>query len=308
MIKIKIFYLIMPWQIDYALLSYIQFKKSKYHIDKNNVEITIDTHLNLSSYLIDWDQTGLPKEFFIKKYNDLAVLLKDYKHNSIIYNGDKNYGLLDIQKNAKGEEYDYYISVCPDIYFSEHLLYSLIESVKIVKNKYFIIVPETYKMWDKTWDELTNEEYSSIPHKDWDKGDIFDIRYNLKTSENKLSLYPTQRSKWAVWFDLYSKSFFEDLCPLHDDWTGYGPWDWYSNILSEYAKSKGADFQQYVLKGQTAFDYQIGPLKNRDFTNYYKEFFKVKVGAGEQRQQFEANMQSYLEKGIKMIKEKNIIL
>ena len=52
MTKIKIFYLIMPWQIDYALLSYIQFKKSKYYLD-NDVEITIDTHLNLSNYLID---------------------------------------------------------------------------------------------------------------------------------------------------------------------------------------------------------------------------------------------------------------
>jgi hypothetical protein len=58
------------------LLSYIQFKKSKYYLD-NDIEITIDTHLNLSSYLIDWDNSKLPKEFFIKKYN-AAIRTKQF--------------------------------------------------------------------------------------------------------------------------------------------------------------------------------------------------------------------------------------
>jgi len=306
MTKVKIFYLIMPWQIDYALLSYIQFKKSKYHLS-NDIEITIDTHLNLSSYLIDWDNSELPKEFFIKKYNDLAILLKDYKHNSIIYDGDDNYGLLDMQKIAYGEEFDYYIPVCPDIYFSETLIPSLINAAKITQNKYVVITPEIYKMWDQTWDEITNEKYLNIPYEDWDKGDIFDIRYDLKMAEGDLYLQPTQRSKWAIWFDIYNKAFYEDLCPVHDDWTGYGPWDWYSLMLSEYAKLKGVDFQQYVLKGQTIFEYQTGPLKERDFTNYYKDFIKIKIGAKEQRDKFEANMQEYLNKGIKILIDKKII-
>jgi hypothetical protein len=306
MIKVKIFYLIMPWQIDYALLSYIQFKKSKYHL-KDNIEITIDTHLNLSNYLIDWDNSKLSKEFFIKKYNDLASLLKDYKHNSIIYDGDENYGLLDMQKIAYGEEFDYYIPVCPDIYFSEHLISSLIEAAQSVNNKYVSITPEIYKMWDASWDEITNEKYMKVPYNKWNEGDIFDLRYDLKTSDGELYLYPTNRSKWAIWFDIYNKAFYEDLCPVHDDWTGYGPWDWYSLMLSEFAKSKGVDFQQYVLRGQTIFEYQTGPLKDRDFTNYYKDFIKVKIGAKEQREKFEARMQEYLNKGIQMLKEKNIL-
>lgn len=306
MTKVKIFYLIMPWQIDYALLSYIQFKKSKYHLS-DDVEITIDTHLNLSSYIIDWDNSKLPKEFFIKKYNDLSSLLKDYNHNSIIYDGDDNYGLLDMQKIAYGEEYDYYIPVCPDIYFSEYLLTSLIEAAKLVPNKYSVITPEIYKMWDYTWDEITSKKYMDVPYDDWDKGDIFDVRYDLKTSTEELCLHPTQKSKWAIWFDIYNKAFYEDLCPVHDDWIGYGPWDWYSNMLSEQVKTFGVDFQQYVLKGQTIFEYQTGPLKERDFTNSYKDFLSIKIGAKEQREKFEARMMEYLNKGIQMIKDKNII-
>jgi len=306
MTRVKIFYLIMPWQIDYALLSYTQFKKSKYYL-KDDVEITIDTHLNLSSYITDWNKSKLPKEFFIKKYNDLAVLLKDYKHNSIIYDGEENYGLLDMQKIAYGKEFDYYIPVCPDMYFSEHLLFSLIESAKLVQNKYFVITPEIHKMWDYTWDEITNKEYMGIPYKSWNETDIFDIRYNLKASNSDLYLEPTQKSKWAIWFDLYNKAFYENLCPVHDDWVGYGPWDWYSNMLSEHVKNLGVDFQQYVLRGQTIFEYSIGPWKDRDITSSYKDFLKIKVGAKEQREKFESKMQEYLNKGFQMVKEKNIL-
>ena len=41
----------MPWEIDYALLTFTQLKKSKYHLP-DNVNITIDSALNLSSYLM----------------------------------------------------------------------------------------------------------------------------------------------------------------------------------------------------------------------------------------------------------------
>ena len=76
MTKVKLFYHIMPWEIDYALLSYTQLKKSKYYLS-DDVEVIIDTHLNLSNYLIDWEKSVLPKSHFVTKYNDLAILLKD---------------------------------------------------------------------------------------------------------------------------------------------------------------------------------------------------------------------------------------
>ena len=46
----------MPWEIDYALMSFTQFKKSKYYLDPND-RVKIDTFLNLSSYIIDWDNS-----------------------------------------------------------------------------------------------------------------------------------------------------------------------------------------------------------------------------------------------------------
>jgi hypothetical protein len=48
--NIKISCHIMPWDIDYALLMAVQLKKSKYYL-QNDVNITIDLELNLTSYL-----------------------------------------------------------------------------------------------------------------------------------------------------------------------------------------------------------------------------------------------------------------
>jgi hypothetical protein len=306
MIKIKLFYLIMPWQIDFALLSYTQLKKSFYYLNKD-IEITIDTHLNLSNHIINWDNSQLPKEFFIKKYNDLAILLKDYKHNSIIYDGDENYGLLDMQKIAYGKEFDYYISICPDIYFSEYLLSYLIESVRLVKNKYFVVTPEIHKMWDSTWDSITNKKYMDVPYDKWGDFDIFHLMKDINHPEDERFLETVDKSKWAIWFDIYNKEFYENLCPIHDDWTGYGPWDYYSMLLSDFTKLNNVDFQQYVLRGETILDYSMGDLRDRDFTSYYKDFLSIKIGAKEQRSIFEANLPQYINKGVEQLKEKNII-
>jgi hypothetical protein len=220
----------MPWEIDYALLSFTQLKKSKYHLP-NDINVIIDSVLNLSSYTINWNQSKLPKEFFIEKYNQLSTLLKDYNYNQKIYNGEELYGHLDLQRDCISPEIDYYISICPDIYFSEYALFYLIESAKQIKNKYFLITPQISKVGDEDWDEITNPKYVNIPYSDYLKTDVFDIMYDSKMSTDGVSLYPTQKPKFAGWFDLYNKAFYEELCPFQEEWTGYGPWDLYSLII-----------------------------------------------------------------------------
>jgi hypothetical protein len=77
-------------------------------------------------------------------------------------------------------------------------------------------------------------------------------------------------------------------------------------MLAEYAREKGVDFQQYLLQGETIFEYSVGPLKNGGFSKYYKDMI-VLNDIPNQRQQFESQMQEYLQKGIQQLKEKNIL-
>jgi hypothetical protein len=76
------------------------------------------------------------------------------------------------------------------------------------------LIPEIYKMWDSTWDEITNKSYLNIPYNDWNKGDIFEIRHNLKNSSDETILQPINKPKFAWWFDVYSKDFYEKIAPV----------------------------------------------------------------------------------------------
>ena len=284
----------MPWEIDYALLTFSQLKKSKYYLP-NDINITIDTVLNLSSFLIDWDQTKLPKEYFIEKYNTISLLLNDYTHNKKIYDGDELYGSIDLVRDAYQTDIEYYINICPDMYFHEHLLSYLIQAASNTTNEYFVITPQICRMWDESWEILTHPKFAVGPHYGWEHTtDIFDVDYYLRTSEEPVKIIPINQHKWAGWFDLYNKKFYEKLVNVPTEWAGYGAWDAYGMAVTTYAKQQGYDFQQYRLDGQIIFEYGIGPLVGKSFDSYYKDFF-VKKDVSEQRDSFNSNLNRYIQ-------------
>ena len=306
--NIKLWSHIMPWDIDYALLMAIQLKKSKYYLPQD-VNIIVDLELNLTSYLYNWEESKIPKDYFIDKFNTLLLLLEDYKVNTFIYDGDQKYGHLDQQKKVVSSEIDYYIGICPDTYFSEYALTYMIESAKQITNKYFVITPQVSKVGDADWDKIVNPKYMDISYSDYLKVDTFDIRFNNKNDGQDIQLEVLSKSKFAGWFDLYNKAFYEELCPLQDEWTGYGPWDYYSIMISDLCKSQGVDYQQYLLRGETIWMYPSGPLLKNEadgFTKYYRDRLKTK-DIPNQRKEFESKMSEYVNIGIKKLKEKNII-
>lgn len=293
-------YHIMPWEIDYALLTFTQLKKSKYYLQPD-VNVKIKSALNLSSALINWDESKLPKEYFIEKYETLSILLKDYQHDMFVYEGNELWGHLDLQRDAMAPETNYYISICPDMYFSEHLLGYLTLAARTIKTKYFVLTPQICRMWDKSWEVLTHPKFAVGPHYGWEKTtDIFDVDYHLHTSSDPVGLTEVNQVKWAGWFDLYSKDFYEEIARIPEEWHGYGAWDWYGMVSSVHAAKLGMDFAQYRLDGQIVFEYGVGPLRTENvngFSNYYKNLISRK-DVSEQREEFNKNVSTFIDKKI----------
>ena len=284
----------MPWEVDYALLQFIQLKKASQHLLNDDIYFHIG--LNLSSHIVDWNKSKLPKEFFINKFNATLKMLDWAKEvNVTIYEGDELWGHLDLEKTQIDSKIDYYMSVCPDMWFHEHTLFYIIEAAKQIKDKYFIITPEIHKLWDWTWDELVNENYQNIPYSDWNKSDIFEIQSRVLDGEPYLQ--QTSRFKYAGWFDLYSKDFLE-LIPVPNDWKGYGPWDYYSMLISEIAIKKGMDIKEYVLKNQIIFEYHPNKEDKSNFVDYYKDLLSLNK-IENQRQVVESKFPYYIEQWIK---------
>lgn len=301
--NVKLLYHFMPWEIDYALLTFTKLKKAKYYLPEN-VSVSIDVALNLSSFLIDWDATKLPKEYFIDKYCTISKLLTDYDLTSKIYDGDKLYGHLDFQREVISPEVDYYVSICPDMYFNDQLLADMIALAQTVPNEYFVITPQICRMWDESWEIITHPKFAVGPHYGWEKTtDIFDVDHYLKTRETKPYLTPINQFRWAGWFDLYNKAYYEKLAPVPESWSGYGGWDTYGANICFYARQFGLDFQQYRIDEQIVFEYGIGPLNVDNiwgFSNYYKSYF-AKKDVSEQRNAFNQKIGSYIQERVERL-------
>jgi hypothetical protein len=95
--------------------------------------------------------------------------------------------------------------------------------------------------------------------------------------------------------------------PILDEWKGYGPWDWYSMILSDKIRKEGLPIKEYILENQIIFEYQTGLLKTNNFSSYYRNNITIKNDGPNQRQIFESKMNEYLQKGYQLIKDKKII-
>lgn len=303
----------MPWEIDHALLVFDKLKQSSYFINKEDT-LYLDTALNLSDKFIDWKQSKLPKEYFIEKYKMLDDFIKPkFNHKSFIYEGEEAYGSINILRSMYEPHIDYYIPLCPDINFQEHLLYYLIESAKQIKNEYFILTPQIYKCWDPTWDVIVNKKFMDVEYDDCLSTDIHYIR-NECLSLGQPILKKVPGFKYAGWFDLYSKSFLEKLAPVLDEWNGYGPWDLYTMNVCYIAKQYKVDVQQYILENQVVWFSDTGCLNNQKeyggdgrLKTLYQDLLFIKTIGREQRKKIDDNLIFYLQKWFKYAKQNKII-
>lgn len=282
---------LMPWEIDYALLSTSQLKKSEKYILDDKVNIEFSSVLNLSSDIIDWEKSKFPKEYFISKYKDISKNFNKIKITTKVIDSNIFYGHFDFQKEAISPEVDYYITMCPDMYVGEQNLYYIIESIKNIPNKNFALITQTTKRWDETWDILVNENFLNIPYNECFKTSCFDV--DIINSSSTPELIPLPIFKFAGWFDCFSKEIWEKFTPVWDEWSGYGSWDTYSMLVLHLLKQKGYDIQQYLIKGQVISEHWNGntPQQNWDIDTY-----KDKNSEG---------LSGYYKKGLHINKNKN---
>jgi len=148
---------ILPQEIDQLEQTLIQLKKSSKYISDEQFSVEVVLNCNLT----DWENSKIDKQFFINK-------LKNYEHltqswatpNFWVSQNEEILGCTDLHRRS-GRMYspDAFIWLDVDIIFSDTLLYNIVEAHKIIKDKekYFIITPETTRLWDTTWDGITNE-------------------------------------------------------------------------------------------------------------------------------------------------------
>jgi hypothetical protein len=281
---------LLPHEIDWFEWQSKQFKLGSYYI---NDKVIIDVTLNLN--LTDWSQSQLPKQFFIDKFNQIKTLWDWSETQFIVDEENKCLGCDDKRREAiRSTKADNILYLDSDLLFSPELLSYMIESSKLIEDEYYIISPQTVRMWDNSWDIITNKKYLTTPA---DMGtyyanDPFEI---IIQEQSDLSLKPINQFKFGGgWFNLLSTKLLK-LTDIPDSFGPYGIDDLYVMICCDIMKQKGYNVQQYVLENSIVienFKYRWNP---------YKNYLSLIDKQNEFRKQAEDNLNKELQEFIKKI-------
>ena len=262
-IRIPIF--LFPWEIDKFQSTADRLKLcANFLININDWDIIIDVTLNVSNKAIDWDKSNLKKDFFINSFNNICEKLNFVLNvESNIETTDKIFGCVDKRRESISKESDYVMWLDTDVFFPSHLLYILIQSINSIKNEYFIICPQLLKLWDTSWDNLTNHRYKNEDRntKPWkmDKREIFhcDLNNQLDFAHQKVGLYSINNFKFAGgWCVLFSKNLLKKI-GIPSSFGSYGLEDTFILEGCNKLKEKNYDVCQYIIENLVIGEHQF---------------------------------------------------
>lgn len=268
---------LMPWEIDNCLILFDTLGRARKF---TNQIYKVDVALNLSSYHINWEESKIDKDFFKEKMHYYAKILDGFDEvNVTIYEGEDNYGHLDLQKAVIKPENDYYICITPDQLFHPSMLYYFENAIDLIPEKYFLITAEIPKLWDPSWDIISNNQFNYIPYENNWYNFLSINRYDaLHIPEtHEIQLTKLNRFKFAGWLDLYNKNFYEQLVPVPEDWVGYGQWDLYSMLILDYLKTKNFPIEvaQYKLENGVTISIEYANWNHGDNRSVYKSRLRL---------------------------------
>ena len=261
MAKTQIIIHLLPHEIDWFEWQAKQLKIGNQYLDLND-EVIIDITLNLN--LVNWGGSKLPKQYFIDKFFQIKELLHEYKLIFDINEDGKCLGIDDKRRDSirKYKNVDNFIYLDCDIIFKPETLALLINGSKTIDNEYYIISPQTPKLWDWTWDVLVNQLYQNEQY-GFEK--IIDPYSILTQDYGDLTLLPINGFKFGGgWFNLISAKLLK-LTNIPDSFGPYGIDDTYVMHCCEIMKQKQLFPQQYIVENLIVvenYTYRFNPYDN----------------------------------------------
>lgn len=265
---------LLPQEIDWFEWQIKQLKLGSFYLSKND-KILIDVTLNLN--LINWENSKLPKEFFIDKFKQIEKLC-DWcetsfmidEHNIILGCNDKR------RHSIRNSSYNNIIFLDPDIIFTPEILKYLINASKILHDKYYIITPQTTQLWDNSWDDIVNNSHKHLNYEELEdrRYDSFLIYWD--NYEDEINLKSKENFKFGGgWFNLFSANLLKFI-DIPESLKGYGEDDLFLMVGCELLNEKKYDIKQYVLENSLISEnvkYRFNPYNNfLHFNNIGVEF------------------------------------
>lgn len=284
---------ILPQEIDQLEQTLIHLKRSSKYI--NDTDFLVEVVLN--NNLTDWDNSKISKDFFTTKLKHLETFTQSWAKTDF-WSSDNNesLGCTDPRRACSIKyEADAFIFLDVDIVFSDTLLYHMVESFNLLKDKepYLIVTPETTRIWDQTWDVITNQEAFSeeANHENYFNRDPYLTTGLLGEVEvTKIDTFKFG----GGWFTLLSDKLLKK-CPIPEALGPYYLDDTF--IMACCTKGKGSEFDpsQYVINNEVIIE------NNKFRYNSYKEYLSNIDRREEFKQKAISNFSTLVEETINQL-------
>jgi hypothetical protein len=238
---------LMPGEIEDFENILINLEKSSVYLN-NPQKITLQATLNLSYKLVDWNTSKLNSQYFkdkleeLKKYTTWCpnVLFEGIDNDNILGSAAQKRNLVNTT------DFDQYIFLDCDIIFSPMLLSIMLQAGEVIDGDY-IIVPQTVKLWDSTWDVICHKDFLD---KEYGYEKIHEPQITQNQVIEDINLSPSPIFKLATgWFTLFSKGVMNKI-GIASFVKHYGPEDTFIMFAAEgLNKYKRTNFTQYNLEG-----------------------------------------------------------
>lgn len=256
-------------------------RQNSLYIDRSKFHIILDVTYPLSDYFVDWENSILKKDYFLNRF-EILKKYGDWCDESYFHIDEDVKGCVDMCiNNIYKHNVDDIIMLDSDIVFNPYTLNIILEASLNAKTQTpnYIITPEYVKMWDGSWDIITNDHFKSKPN------DPFYVLVNDPIDDSfptygNIEVEPLVYNNQRVfkfgggWFTLFSKHLLDSI-EFPRDIKGYGAIDTFIMTYCNYVQ----DAIQYKVKnliicedrkylGKTAYSSYI---KNIDRRHEHKE-------------------------------------
>lgn len=284
--KTQIVVHLLPQEIDWFEWQSRQFKQGSYYLEEDE-KVIIDVTLNLN--LVNWEESKIPKQFFIDKFEQLKSLWDWAEVLFAVDEEGKCLGCDDKRRDSiRSSTADNILYLDCDLIFKPETLKHMINASKVVNTDYYIISPQIVRLWDDTWDVLVNEKYlSNPPGQGYKEQDPFEV---VALASGEVEVERLRKFKFGGgWFNLLSTKLLK-FTDIPDSFGPYGVDDTFVMMCSSIMTTRGFMVQQYVVK-------EVMVAENIKYRcNPYTQFLSLINRQDEFRRVAESNINMELEK------------
>lgn len=183
----------LPSEIDNLHLTLYNLRRNAEFIT-DDVSYSFNITLNVGDQLTNWEQSSLPKEYFVEKFLSISTTLCSWAPDSN-FNVDDGTDIMGCVSQRRHtlqyvDDYDFTLWMDNDLFFNDTFLAYLSNAAEALKeHPYYIITPQITRQWDSSWDVLVNETLLDRPFNDNLTANVFKL--GMYEGEIKLKQIPT---------------------------------------------------------------------------------------------------------------------